>query len=301
MKRIISLALASSFLFSCSEAVNQAPQVSVENNLVVIASPYVIDTIHVMFLSDTHLYIYDERNEPYNQYSKRMSEAYNYMTSYRDGSVTTPMESLKQTVKLASEKKVDAIFHIGDLVSFPSELGVEYALDVLGNSGVPFYYISGNHDWCYENLSDDPLAQREQWRVERLSKLYQGNNPSMYSVNIKGVKFILMDDTIGRMLPEQLDYLDSEISDDTPCVAMMHIPALKAVRHGIEGVPPYYLENHDQMSEVFENGQNEYHFLGVFCGHTHQETHDVVDGINQFVVPYNASGNYLEVYIVPAE
>ena len=120
-----------------------------------IYSAAVEDTTRLFVISDTHLWISDEREEPYRANSKRMAAAYNRTSHFQTGKPTNPEESLRATVDLAKKNGADVITLLGDMVSYPSERGVELVQEIMNSTGIKWYYTCGNHDWHYEGMEGD--------------------------------------------------------------------------------------------------------------------------------------------------
>ena len=70
----------------------KAPEViySYDGPNVRIYSSEVSDTLRMFFIADTHLWLSDEREEPFRQYSKRMASAYHRTKHFQTGKETNP-------------------------------------------------------------------------------------------------------------------------------------------------------------------------------------------------------------------
>jgi predicted MPP superfamily phosphohydrolase len=97
--------------------------------------------LRIMIVADTHLSIDDERGLPYRGESARMA-----------GHNKGAKDLFVSSMRLAKTEGFDLIALLGDIVSFPSEAGVEFAKSLLDGTGVPFIFTAGNHDWHYEGL-----------------------------------------------------------------------------------------------------------------------------------------------------
>ena len=197
---------------------------SVDDNVVKIYSPDVKDTVYLMVVSDTHLWMSDSREEPYRQYSQRMAGAYHVTKHFKTGKDTTPEEAFEQTVERARQQRVDALALMGDIFSYPSEAAIEWATGILNRSGVPFYYTCGNHDWHYEGMEGSEEELRWTWIGNRLLPMFHGEDPLKYYVDVKGVRLVFIDNSIYEILPEQLSFIQKQIQSGVPLVLMMHIP-----------------------------------------------------------------------------
>ncbi|MBF8788729.1 metallophosphoesterase family protein [Pseudomonas asiatica] len=157
----------------------------------------------VFFLSDTHLWQSDDRELPYRQYSERMAAAYNSTQHFQTGQATTPMQAFAATLDLAVEQKVDLLVLGGDIFSYPSEAAIEWMQAKVVETGLPYVYIAGNHDWHYEGMPGSAVDLRREWSEKRLKPLYQGANPLMATHDVQGIRFIVIDDSTNEILPEQ--------------------------------------------------------------------------------------------------
>ena len=132
-------------------------------------------------------------------------------------------------------------------------------------------------------------------------------NPLCFTREIRGVRFVAIDDSTNEILPEQLAYWREEVATGKPLVLLMHIPLYVpgyTVSEGDVGHPewgaktdPYYLiERRPRWpagpsattlafrDEVFAAPN----LLGVFAGHEHQlEIATAETGAVQFVCESN--------------
>lgn len=283
-----------------------------------IYSAAVEDTTRLFVISDTHLWISDEREEPYRANSKRMAAAYNRTSHFQTGKPTNPEESLRATVDLAKKNGADVITLLGDMVSYPSERGVELVQEIMNSTGIKWYYTCGNHDWHYEGMEGDRLTLRDTWRKERLQPLFGSNNPNGYVVEINGIQLLILDTSTYDVLPEQLALTKEVIASGKPFVLMMHIPLYapgRRVSYGI-GNPNwgadndggYKIERREQWPKEGHT-KTDYDFynaitsapnlLASFAGHVHANGVDIIGGKPHFTVEANARGAYYEVVIIP--
>ena len=292
---------------------------SLDGRKIRIYTKSVSEPVRIMHISDTHLYIDDERGANYREYSERMSKAYNSTRNYKNGAETNPVEMVKQIVQEADEQDLDAIAMTGDIVSFPSAAGVDYVLESFGKLSIPRYYISGNHDWHFEGMRGTERDLRDEWIEKRLKPLYPtGVNPLCYSVKVKGVKLLFVDDSIYEILPEQLAFIQKELSTMEPTAVFMHIPLYapgRPVSFGV-GHPNWNASTDgnykiEQRPQWPEKGHNETTFafrdailgspnlLGVFQGHIHRQSLDICEGKPLHVTPTASDGSTTSIEILP--
>lgn len=297
-----------------------AQNFAVDGNKVRIYSKDVKDTVRMMVIADTHLWMSDSREEPFRQYSKRMAGAYNVTKHFQTGKETTPRTAFVETLALAQKRRMDGIALLGDIFSYPSEAAIDWALDTLKRTNIPFCYTCGNHDWHYEGLPGSSQDLRREWVRKRLMPMFQGHNPLCYAKEIKGVRFLFVDNGIYEILPEQLDFIKREIKTRKPLVLMMHIPLYAQGRNSgfgcghpdwnaktdpsyqIERRPRWPEEGHSEVTmEFYDRVVNARNVIGIFAGHIHPQLLDVINGIPQFVSPGNFNGGFLDLQILPKE
>ena len=279
----------------------------------------VTEPVKILQISDVHLFIDDERGDEYRQYSERMSKAYNRTRHFETGAETNPQEALKDIANRAQGQGYDALALTGDIVSFPSAAGVDYVKKTLSSVDAPFYYVCGNHDWHFEGMEGTERELRDEWIEKRLKPLYpEGVNPLAYAVKIKGVKLLFIDDSIYEILPSQLEFLKKELADGAPSLLFMHIPLYAPGRRVAFGVGhPEWNAAHDGNYKIErrprwpEEGHNKttYAFrdeilaapnlIGVFTGHIHSTSLDVLNGKPSSVVRAANDGSTLKIEILP--
>ncbi len=287
---------------------------SLDQNKVKIYAPEFNKPVKVLFVSDTHLWMDDQRGEPFTQYSGRMAKAYNETRHFQTGKPTNPNDSFENIVQQAKKSNVDLLALPGDLFSFPSEAAIEWAYKQLNESGLTYQYAAGNHDWHYEGMVGSAVDLRKQWSETRLKPLYQGNNPLMTVNEIKGIRFVMLDNSTYEILPEQLQFFRDQVKTQKPIVLFVHIPLYAPGRSmgfgcgnpqwGWDADRGYEVERRlrwpktghtsitmDFHKEVFSASN----LLGIFAGHTHKQSLDVVNGIPQFVTDPNAAGGFIEI------
>ena len=283
-----------------------------------IYSTEVSDTVRLMVFADTHLWMSDEREEPYREYSARMAGAYHSVKHFQTGAQTTPEESFVATIRLAQQRGVDAIAMLGDIVSYPSERGVEWVGEVLDTVAIPCYYTSGNHDWHYEGMEGSSESLRETWRGERLMSLFGDHDPDAYAVEVGDVRLLLVDDSNYKITPEQRDAVAAEVKSGKPFILLHHIPLYapsRSVSFGI-GHPDwsaatdknYKIERREQWPaeghtevdyEFYDLATSAPNLLASIAGHVHSYGVDIIHGRPHYTVGANAQGAYYIVNIMP--
>ena len=272
------------------------------------------ENIKVVHIADTHLFMDDNRGIPYTKFSNRMAKAYNQTTHFKTRKKTTPMECFENTLAYAKEVNADVITLVGDIFSFPSELAVEWVNSKLEATGIPYIYVAGNHDWHYEGMSGELDALRDTWIDNRLLSLYQGNNPLMAAYDIKGIRFLAIDNSTYEINDEQLAFFSEHAASGMPLVLLVHIPMYapgKSISFGcgnpnwnastdrnykLERRPRWPKDGHSKTTFKFYNEVfNASNLLGIFTGHIHKNSIEIINGKPQIVSDDNASGGYLDI------
>ncbi|WP_341225368.1 metallophosphoesterase [uncultured Arcticibacterium sp.] len=197
---------------------------TIDQNKVSFYSEVINESIKVVHIADTHLFKDDERGIPYQKYSSRMAKAYNETRHFQTGEKTNPEEAFEQALAFAKKEKADVIALIGDIFSFPSEAAIEWVQSKLKATGIPYIYTAGNHDWHYEGMEGSLETIRDTWIGKRLLPLYQGKNPLMASHDIKGVRFLTIDNSTYQISKEQLQFFRKQVATGIPLVLLVHIP-----------------------------------------------------------------------------
>ncbi|MDD3470204.1 MAG: metallophosphoesterase, partial [Thermoguttaceae bacterium] len=267
--------------------------------------------VKLFMLTDTHLYMDDERGQAFTSYSQRMAGAYNRTKHWQTGEATMPSQCFEASLAEAKRYQADAILLTGDILSFPSEAGVDWLCAKLSETGIPYYYIAGNHDWHYEGLPGSDTELRAEWASKRLGPLYQNRNPLGYAVSVGGVRLLMMDDSTNEIVPEQLTLLQEEIARGEPILLFMHIPlyapgrpidyacghpdwnAAHDVNYAIERRERWPQAGHSLTTHSFyQQVVTSPNILGVFTGHVHVQTFDLVHGKPLVTVRANAEGAF---------
>jgi hypothetical protein len=293
---------------------------SIDKNLVRIFSKADIKPTRIFHITDTHLSLVDDRETPFRQYSERMGNAYKINKQFETGEDITCVQSFEQTLQKAKEQKADFLALTGDIFSFPSEAAIEWVSQKLKETGIPFGYIAGNHDWHYEGMEGSSNQLRVTWVNERLKPIYQGNNPLYASYDINGIRMVFIDNSTYEIEPEQLEFFRQQTKTGIPVILYIHIPLYMPGRSlGYGCANPEWGEETDKGFEVerrekwrkgghtpttfsfYDEVFRAQNLLGVFAGHTHRPALDVKNNIPQIVSGPNTTGYYTEINISKTE
>lgn len=294
--------------------------VAMDQEKVSFYSNMIKEKIKVIHIADTHLFMDDERGIPFLKYSSRMAKAYNQTMHFKTREKTNPKKAFKEAITFAKESGADVITLVGDIFSFPSELAIEWALSKIESIGIPYIYIAGNHDWHYEGMKGKLESLRYKWIKKRLIPLYQGNNPLMSAYDIKGVRFIAIDNSTYEINNKQLTFFSEQAESGIPIVLLIHIPLYapgKSVSFGcgnpfwgaatdrnfkLERRPKWPEKGHTKTTfEFYKKVLDSSNLIGIFAGHIHRNSIEIIKGKPQIVSDDNASGGFLDIDFIPME
>jgi len=142
----------------------------------------------------------------------------------------------------------------------------------------------------------------------------------MSAFDIKGVRFLAIDNSTYQINEAQLLFFKEQVASGIPLVLLVHIPMYapgKSISFGcgnpnwgaatdknfeIERRPKWPANGHTQTTlnfhkEVFQAPN----LLGIFTGHIHRNSIEIIKGKPQIVADDNASGAYLDIDFLPME
>ncbi len=170
----------------------------------------------LMHITDMHLTHTDERDAPRTHEIAR--ERTRLFQRYADCPIRALFERI---LAQAGAAGADAVVLTGDIVDFPSRANLE-ALDLLLNkSGLNYAFVTGNHDWWPEYL--DGRTGRHAEYMERLAPFMDVVHGCGVKV-VNGVRILTLDDSEYQISPEQLGFVEEQLSGGAPCLLFLHIP-----------------------------------------------------------------------------
>lgn len=254
--------------------------ISSRPDAVTVSSDLLKQKCRLTLIGDYHAVTDDERGVPFAQYSARMAQ-YGH----------ADMKELEELFAQACQNGSDAVILLGDIISFPSEKGVELLSSMMKNSPIPVYFTAGNHDWHYEGTPGSDKKLRQEWIRKRLLPLYDGRDPMNYAVEIKGIKLLMVDNSVYETTTSQLEFLRRELSEDKPALLGVHIPFYLGMpfhtagnygcghpQWGAEADRYYGIERRERWAaeglsaESFEfcrEALRSRNLLGILAGHVH--------------------------------
>lgn len=321
LKCTVFVGLTLILLSACSakeEKEKTVESITVQNGEVYYYLNELESPFNVIFISDTHFTIEDERGKDFHDYSKRMGGQAVEPENYGTGNGCDA--GLSASLNKAKAASARLVILGGDIINFPSLASVEHIRAMMDTCGMAWVYTAGNHDWHYEGEPGDSYSQREKWTATNLAPLYQGENPMYSSRVINGINFVTIDNSIIEITDKQLGFFEEQIKKGLPVVLAVHVP-LYLQGHNIDYCcgSPVWNADHDIYYEIErrepwpEEGTSAttYKFrdlainhpavIGIFAGHTHEEGIDYINDRIQYVSDANLKGKDILIHFVKAE
>lgn len=232
------------------------------------------DSLKIMQISDAHISIDDANESDLMKYGERMHKAYSSVSKHFSQEIyKTTFEYLDDLLLRAKNEKVELLLLTGDIVNFPSAVSVNYVFDRLVETGIPWLYISGNHDWNYELLPGNPDSLRTAWMEKSLAPLYNGHNPLFYSEIINGINFVGIDNSTFKLNDEQVQFMEKQLSGDEPIILISHIPYslnMDPSQSGTTALVDLLLSNSEKIIAIFTGHihRTSLYFTGNLCQYT---------------------------------
>jgi DNA repair exonuclease SbcCD nuclease subunit len=227
-----------------------------------------------MHITDAHISVSVDRETNMMKYAERMHQAYSGARRHFSQDISkTTFEYLDDVLQKAKKEQVELLLLTGDIVNFPSAASVEYVCDRLKKTGIPWLYIAGNHDWHYEGLEGSLDSLRKTWIERSLLPFYRGRNPLCYSEVVRGINFVGIDNSTGKVSDDQIEFFKAQLRRDEPIILFSHIP----YRLSDEG------SQHELAAFVHTLLSNRNKIVGIFTGHNHHSVFSFTGNMCEYV------------------
>ncbi len=232
------------------------------------------DSLKIMQITDVHISIADENEAGMMKYGERIHKTYmNPRKHYALDTSETTFQYFDDILLKAKKENVKLLLLTGDIVNFPSAASVKYIYDKLSETGIPWLYISGNHDWHYEGLPGSLDSLRDTWTKKSLLPLYTGLNPLFYSTIINGINFVGIDNSTGKVKEDQVRFLQDQLAKPEPIIMISHIPYNldnKTRQPGMAALTDIISSNTNKITAIFTGHEHRFscYFTGNLCQYT---------------------------------
>lgn len=125
-------------------------------------------------------------------------------------------------LQTARESGAELLLMTGDIVDSPSHASLEYVRGLLDACGLPWLYVSGNHDWYfpYQQAHED-LRSAQYHKIE---PLFGGPPRTGWCYEINGLQILGIDNSIYQIENDQLELARAALETGLPTVLLIHIP-----------------------------------------------------------------------------
>lgn len=194
--------------------------------------------VRILHVTDNHISL-DDTDPPH---TTRMYSAFLQTSDFLSKNRTSPKDEFTSLLQKAKRENVDLIALGGDLINFPSQKTVSWALEQLRTEApdIPFIYTAGNHDWLEEGheLGNQYDSARSSQLDTTLRPLFEksvaradpaagpGAGRLYGKTSVRGVDVYFVDNSNHQVNKEQLDYMKGQLERDgsKPAVLLMHMP-----------------------------------------------------------------------------
>lgn len=306
---LMMVGMVMSSLVGWSQNPTQILGVKTVNNRTTIRLPEGHQSCKVMHITDSHITIPDaEADSLIWDKCGRMHQAYKNTGSHPCKENISRGEAFRMLIDVAKTQKVDMVLLGGDIVNFPSPKTVDFVSKVMKESGLPFVYVAGNHDWHLEGTEGSDNQKRANY-IHVLDPLYQGMNPLYNATMVNGINVVCIDNSTYQINREQLDFFKAQVKKGYPMLLLLHIPVYTHLHSNCTMGDPkwgaaidttYKLEGRQRWSEKgntpetveFTKLLKETSNIIILAGHVHTNRVEIEDKMIQFVTGLGRDGNY---------
>ena len=249
--------------------------------------------LRILQVSDVHLSgCCEEDSDKAKEKSKKKTAAF-----LKEAGGVPQEQRLKEALELAED--CDALVFTGDIADGPSRANRELLESML--EGRRYLYTFGNHDY-YSYDSDRGCAEDRDLFLDEFLR-FLPCDPTMDSMQVGGVNFVALDDSLAQFSWLQLSFLKAEIEKGLPILLFLHLPVYSPsfVPKAYEwwdssmcvGTPPEVLAAHGETDPkmpaeeatlaMLELIRTEPLIKAIFASHLHFADEAEVLGKPQFV------------------
>lgn len=182
-----------------------------------LALPGLTEEFELIFLADTHVSLCDDRDAELAQKAAARYE------SFRDAEGAGADESFQALMAYVKEEQPDLLVLGGDIVDSAMWASIDFVEEELKESGVPWMYEMGNHDFEYGQEYFTERAYEEYLpRLQSVSGTRDGCQIQEYEEFV----ILLVDDRCNQVSEGALEALKSLSGGESvkPVLLVMHVP-----------------------------------------------------------------------------
>lgn len=171
-------------------------------------------------------------------------------------------------LKLALNHQPNLLLLTGDLVNDGIKALYDWLFKILGDTGIPFLCLTGNHDITHEIGCNLPFYDRQFLPIPADGRLINTHRLIIElphaTWQILAVNSAVHGQVEGRLDNAQLEFLKIHLDSNLPTIIAMHHHPVSV---GSSWIDRYILQNHNELWQMLSF----YPCLqAILCGHVHQ-------------------------------
>lgn len=183
-----------------------------------VVIPGVEGAYDILFLTDCHVVIMDERDDA--QVAESAPARY---AEFQNAEGISAAEQFADWIDYANEQGVDAVLLGGDIIDYPTEGCLAYLEEQLGRLEMPYLYTMGNHDWTFPW---EYMTEKGRETYLPLLEPYTAGDPLFQTWETKDFAIIAVDDSPGQVNAEALRQYKEFTKTEKPMIVLVHVPFL---------------------------------------------------------------------------
>lgn len=199
------------------------------------------------------------------------------------------LEKMQECISVFNQEKVDFAIHLGDFKDQDREQRTEDTLSYLKALEFIYAQFNGPRYHCVGNHDVDSITKQQ--FLQNITNSNIPNTDSYYQFISNDIQFIVLDanfDKDGRdhFYLEGANWQDIRVpkpevkwlkkvlkKNKRPTIVFCHHPLFEYQKDD----HTYHIQNYKEIQQVLEKSDQ---VLAVFQGHTHEERHQVINGIH---------------------
>lgn len=243
------------------------------------------DNFKIIYVSDTHVALCDERDTTLMQAQKDRYEEFS-----RDSK--GPDRNFEITLKYIIKEKPDLVIFGGDITDEATEESIDFLEKEMAKIECPYIYLMGNHDFKY---GDEYFSQKSYDDYLPRLKNVNGDSDGIEVLRFEDFTVLALDDNNNQVPQGTTEILEELKNEGKPVIVALHVPIVPPDGAGLiaatnEVWPPAYLDYSRVLMGEHANQPNEetaalISFItaedscvaGVLAGHIHFYAKDSVN------------------------
>ena len=273
-----------------------------------IRVPQIKQSTRILHITDAH-FCRPDKDESEEQTTLCRQRHTHWQERYnQEANASRLFESVK-------DSSAELLVLTGDILDFPSQASVQTVRELLDGCGLPWLYVSGNHDYYFPFQQSDEELRRAQY--PKLAPLFNSAPEFCWKHEINGLQILGVDNSTYQIDSEQLAFARTTLQSGLPTVLLVHIPltqpGLRAptiakwrdcILMG-EPIPEEHradwaaAPDRPETAQFLELMQNAPNLVAILCGHVHFSHEEAYGSGVQLVGEPAFAGGYRIVEFAP--